>query len=86
VEPETFYIPHWDNYMAAVQLVTTVKGPGINVMITIFGDICQYLAKKMTFFPKKSMLRSIFEAKYFEAKSPFFSFKNIDLWPAIFLH
>jgi hypothetical protein len=36
------------------------SGPGVDVMITIFGDFRQFLAKKLAFFSKTNVMIKIF--------------------------
>jgi hypothetical protein len=51
-----------------------IANPGVDVMLIIFGDFCQFSAKKLAFFSKTPMLWSQFCILLlcFESKTPFF--------------
>jgi hypothetical protein len=58
------FIQHWyENRGKSYQtrLVTVRIPPGVDVMITIFSDFCQFSAKKLAFFSKTNVMIICFQ-------------------------
>jgi hypothetical protein len=42
-----------------MKVSSRAAGPGVDIMITIFGDFCQFSAKKLAFFSKTDVMINI---------------------------
>jgi hypothetical protein len=79
-------------YKVSEKRFKTCIRPGVDVMITIFGDLWQFSAKKLAFFSKTNdMIKILHNSASFWVKNAYFSaeffwrkyFKNHNIGPCL---